>query len=99
MYVQKLGSFHLRSQKPVKYDQRYDPFLKSIGFASIPDISNIRLDGALITALVERWRPETSTFHLFTGECTITLQDVELLLGLKIEGLPLTTKTEKSETD
>ncbi|CAI0464504.1 unnamed protein product [Linum tenue] len=77
---QKLGSFHLRSQKPVKYYQRYDPFLQSIGFASIPDISKIKLDGALINALVERWRPETSTFHLFTGECTITLQDVELLL-------------------
>ncbi|CAI0559183.1 unnamed protein product, partial [Linum tenue] len=61
----------------------------------IPDISKIKLDGALITALVERWRRETSTFHLFIGECTITLQDVELLLGLKIEGLPLTIKTGK----
>ncbi|MBA0656511.1 hypothetical protein Goklo_008858, partial [Gossypium klotzschianum] len=33
-------------------------------------------------ALVERWRPKTHTFHLSCGECTITLEDVQLQLGL-----------------
>ncbi|KAI5447876.1 hypothetical protein KIW84_015355 [Lathyrus oleraceus] len=37
-------------------------------------------------ALLERWRPETHTFHLPIGECTVTLEDVYMLLGLRIDG-------------
>ena len=40
----------------------------------------------MITALVERWRPETHTFHLPWGECTITLEDVALHLGIRFDG-------------
>ena len=46
----------------------------------------LELDRALITALVERWRPETHTFHLTVGEATITLQDVAVIMRLFIEG-------------
>ena len=45
-----------------------------------------KLDRSLLTALVDRWRPETNTFHLPCGEMTPTLQDVAMLLGLPISG-------------
>ncbi|CAN1164428.1 Protein MAIN-LIKE 2, partial [Linum perenne] len=40
----------------------------------------------LVTTLVERWRPETNTFHLVAGEATIILEDVEVLTGLPTTG-------------
>ena len=45
-----------------------------------------KVDRAIITTLVERWRQETHTFHLPLGEVTITLLDVALLKRLPIEG-------------
>ena len=36
--------------------------------------------------MLERWRPETYTFHLPIGECTVTLEDVYMLLGIPIDG-------------
>ncbi|KAH1073547.1 hypothetical protein J1N35_025875 [Gossypium stocksii] len=40
-----------------------------------------------ISTLVERWHSETHTFHLSCGECTITLEDLVLQLGLPINGI------------
>ena len=50
------------------------------------------IDWPLITSLVERWRLETHTFHVPVGEMTITLQDVAIILGLRIHG-PAVTDT------
>ena len=36
--------------------------------------------------MVERWRLETHCFHLPFGEVTITLQDMQVLFGLHIDG-------------
>ena len=56
------------------------------GFANVAKIASLKVDSKLIVALLERWRPETHTFHLPTGECTITLEDVSMLFGLRIHG-------------
>ncbi|XP_015953086.1 protein MAIN-LIKE 1-like [Arachis duranensis] len=45
-----------------------------------------RLDEPLVSTIVERWRPETHTFHMPFRECTITLQDVAYQLGVLIDG-------------
>ncbi|KAG5561486.1 hypothetical protein RHGRI_004512 [Rhododendron griersonianum] len=50
----------------------------------------ITLDRAFITALIERWWPETHTFHLRSGESTVTLHDVEIITGLPVDGRPVT---------
>ncbi|KAK1654010.1 hypothetical protein QYE76_071815 [Lolium multiflorum] len=47
------------------------------------------MNAAALTALVDRWRPETHTFHLRAGEMTPTLQDISMILGLPIQGEPL----------
>ncbi|KAK9939647.1 hypothetical protein M0R45_016337 [Rubus argutus] len=63
--------------------------IEKAGFGYFRMIPTISLDNALISALVERWRKETNTFHLPVGEMTITLEDVALLLGLPIDGKPV----------
>lgn len=50
------------------------------------DRPRMMIDNSLITALVDRWRPETHTFHMPCGEMAPTLQDVSYLLGLPIAG-------------
>ncbi|MBA0678012.1 hypothetical protein Goari_019379 [Gossypium aridum] len=40
---------------------------------------------------MERWRPEMHTFHLPCDKCTITLEDMELQLGLPLDG-PIVTR-------
>ncbi|KAL8131804.1 hypothetical protein AgCh_007647 [Apium graveolens] len=54
-------------------------------FYDVARVASLQLDWPLITALLVRWRPETHTFHLPTGECAITLQDAAILLGLPVE--------------
>ena len=63
--------------------------VEKAGFGYLRLIPAISLDNALISALVERWRRETNTFHLNVGEMTVTLRDVALLLGLAIDGEPV----------
>ena len=54
-------------------------------------VGEIPLDRGMITALVERWRPETHTFHLSEGEATITLRDVAILIDLPVSGRAVTS--------
>ncbi|CAN1167516.1 Protein MAINTENANCE OF MERISTEMS, partial [Linum perenne] len=74
-------------KKIVKYDPRLEAYLAPIGLDKLRDCLDFTPDPELITALVERWRPETSTFHLYHGEATITLEDVHFLTGLSIDGV------------
>ncbi|KAF7815931.1 serine/threonine-protein phosphatase 7 long form-like protein [Senna tora] len=62
------------------------PYLRQAGFYGAALSGFFPADKALISALVERWRPETHTFHMPMGEVTITLQDVAVQMGLPVDG-------------
>ena len=62
-------------------------YIADTGLEGLLRVPNIDIDHALILALVERWRPETHSFHLAHGEMTIMLQDMEVIMGVPIDGL------------
>ena len=43
-------------------------------------------DAPLIAAFMDRWRPETHTFHFPVGEMTLSLEDAAMLGGLSCAG-------------
>ncbi|XP_012442245.1 protein MAIN-LIKE 2-like [Gossypium raimondii] len=65
-------------------------YLEQAGFRSTASIRTFDLHYDLLSALVERWRPKTQTFHFLCGECTVTLEDVTMQLGLPIHGTTVT---------
>ena len=67
-------------------DQRMIPHPQSTGFYGVARVFALQLYWSLLSALVERWRQETHTFHLPMGGVTVTLQDVAVLLGRPIDG-------------
>jgi len=69
---------------------RVKVMMDTAGLGHLLSFSDILINHHLVTALVERWRSETHTFHLPIGETTITLEDVALQLGLPIDGEPIT---------
>ena len=69
-------------------------YIDASAFTELFKVPNKEVNHALITALVEWWRLETHTFHLPYGEMGITLQDIEVMLGLLVDGLLVTGKTD-----
>lgn len=102
--LQKLGPLKIRSHGAcmhdhggLPYDERYTKYIDALGllpFFSLVTRSTTYLNASALTALADRWRPETHSFHLPTGEMTITLQDVSMILGLPIDGEPVCISTD-----
>ncbi|KAH1220836.1 Serine/threonine-protein phosphatase 7 long form [Glycine max] len=89
---------HIRRVVPIYQGQEEIPeeiitLFRQSGFYWIMKMGYLKINSSLITALIERWRPETHTFYLRCREATITLQDVSVLLGLHTEGAPLIDQT------
>nr|XP_004505516.1 protein MAINTENANCE OF MERISTEMS-like [Cicer arietinum] len=78
---------HFRMEEP---NEMIVPYLEEVGFLTVVKLGSCNVDPSLVIAMVEHWRTETHTFHLPIGECTITLEDVALQLGLPINGRPVT---------
>ena len=77
-------------------DDRVLNIVKRVGLEGLHRTPSREIDHNLITAFIEQWRPETHTFHLPHGETTITLQDVEVLLGISIDGEAIVGTTNKT---
>ncbi|RYR14438.1 hypothetical protein Ahy_B04g071017 [Arachis hypogaea] len=65
---------------------RIIPYLERAGLYHLARLNTrwFWLDEPLVSAFIERWHPETHTFHMPFRECTITLQDVAYQLGLPV---------------
>ncbi|KAH1122200.1 hypothetical protein J1N35_005360 [Gossypium stocksii] len=56
-----------------------ETYLREVDFWHVALVSwGCKLYPKLISESVERWRPETHTFHLPFNECTIPLEDMHL---------------------
>lgn len=60
-------------------------YIKMTGLEHLAKLKKCKIDYTLINALVERWRPETNTFHFMGGKKIVTLEDVPYLYGLLID--------------
>ncbi|XP_057755443.1 protein MAIN-LIKE 1-like [Arachis stenosperma] len=71
--------------------ERIIPYLETAGLYHLARLNSqwFWVDEPLLSAFIERWRPETHTFHMPFGECTVTLEDVAYQLGLPIDGEPV----------
>ncbi|QHO38283.1 uncharacterized protein DS421_4g119020 [Arachis hypogaea] len=77
----------VRRQQNMPLHDRIIPYLETAGLYHLARLNSqwFWVDESLLSAFIERWRPETHTFHMPFSECTITLQDVAYQLGLPID--------------
>ena len=88
---------HRLNKERMKYDERYTPFIRRanlIAFVTMAEHGLPSYNSVALSALVDRWRPETHTFHMPCGEMTISLQDIAMIAGLPIRGRPVTGRIE-----
>ncbi|CAN1136686.1 Serine/threonine-protein phosphatase 7 long form homolog [Linum perenne] len=82
------------------WSPQYEPFLEGCRLLGVRQVLGHTPCKELVTTLLERWRPETNTFHLVAGEATITLEDVEVLTELPTTGsLVLVSLNERPVTE
>ncbi|CAN1152794.1 Serine/threonine-protein phosphatase 7 long form homolog [Linum perenne] len=78
----------------------YEPFLEGCRLRGVCRVLGHTPCKELVITLLERWRPETNTFHLVAGEATITLEDLEVVTGLPTTRRPvLVAPNERPVTD
>ena len=86
------------SSMKMEYDERYTSFYRRarlLGFVLQFKCKPPTLVHSALTALIDRWRPETHNFHIPCGEMTVTLEDWGMITGLPLEGHALTRRVER----
>ncbi|CAM0954220.1 unnamed protein product [Alopecurus aequalis] len=91
---------HEASNKNMPYDERYTGYIEKLGllpWIQLVSRSTMNMNPSAISALIDRWRPETHSFHLRTGEMTVTLQDASMITALPIDGAPVCFITDSKD--
>jgi hypothetical protein len=81
------------------FNERYMPLLCQANLLAITETIHRGIpvfNAMAITAMVDRWRPETHSFHLPCGKMTVTLEDVAMILRLPIRGCPITGRVDSA---
>ncbi|XP_028105922.1 protein MAIN-LIKE 1-like [Camellia sinensis] len=68
----------------VDNNTRFKAIIEQSGLSQLAHCTYRFVNKLLISSFVERWQPETNTFHMTVGEMTLTLDDVGTILGLPI---------------
>ncbi|XP_028126458.1 protein MAIN-LIKE 1-like isoform X3 [Camellia sinensis] len=74
-------------------NRRFRDIVQLSGLSSLVHCTYRFVNRIVISAFVERWQPETNTFHLTVGEMTMTLDDVGTILGTPITGRSVSAAT------
>nr|XP_027191869.1 protein MAIN-LIKE 1-like [Cicer arietinum] len=72
------------SEVPVPHP--VERWIRESGLLPLSSAYLTMVDAGLVSAFIERWHRETSSFHLPFGEMTITLDDVATLLHISPNG-------------
>ncbi|XP_028071598.1 uncharacterized protein LOC114273961 [Camellia sinensis] len=74
---------------PTLKNARWRHLVEQSGLSVLVDHTYRHGNRVTISAFVERWHPETNTFHMPDGEMTVTLDDVQTILGIPVTGWAL----------
>ncbi|KAG8472835.1 hypothetical protein CXB51_034769 [Gossypium anomalum] len=90
MYIDRVLQCYIRNM-PGPPSLLIENYLWEAGFWHVAMIGRgCKLDPKLISVFIERWRPKMNTFHRPYEECTVTLEDVQLQLGLPVNRYAVT---------
>lgn len=73
-----------------KMDDGGKRIIERTGLSHLPATMYDIIDADLISAFVERWQPDTNSFHMPFGEMTIMMHDVHYILGISVDGMLVT---------
>ncbi|CAL8148283.1 unnamed protein product [Prunus armeniaca] len=74
-------------------------YIQRSGLEPLIRCSYRNADKIVVSTFVERWHPETNTFHMPFGEMTITLDDVSSILGIPVSGVAVAPLGDDDDTN
>ncbi|XP_058726630.1 protein MAIN-LIKE 1-like [Vicia villosa] len=83
---------------PTMLPRQMNDWLVASGLSSLQYTSLARVDTHLLSAFVERWHPETSSYHMPFGEITIMIDYDAIHLSVELFGVSLSDETREASS-